>query len=768
MKGPDSPVRVNRMPAHAVSCVPDVGLGACKCAVGHRQCHRKIPHCARDSRYPQTLPTSEGYVSIQTAWPGNWSPLGVTYDGLGVNVAIWSEGAESVEFCVFSEDGAETRFQLAESTFHVFHGYVAGITPGTEYGFRVSGPWDPKTGLRYNPNKLLIDPYARAISGNIQLAPALYGHVPGDDLEMSPLDSADVTPRSIVTSTGFDWTGDRQPRTPWGETVIYEAHVKGMTALHPDVPESLRGTYAGMAHPAVIDHLVGLGVTAVELLPIHHFVSEAHLLQDGLTNYWGYNSIGYFAPHAAYSASGHRGQQVDEFKGMVKSLHAAGLEVILDVVYNHTAEGNETGPFLSFRGIDNRDYYRLADGGRHYTDYTGCGNTLNASRPHVLQLITDSLRYWVEEMHVDGFRFDLASALARSFHDVDMLGNFIATVQQDPILRHVKLIAEPWDVGDGGYQVGEFPPLWTEWNDKFRNCIRDYWRGAIGVGELGWRLTGSADLYASEGRRPFASINFVTAHDGFTMRDLVTYDHKHNEANGEDNRDGTNDNRSDNYGVEGETDDPVIWQTRQRQIKNMFSSLLLSTGVPMITMGDELGRTQGGNNNAYCQDNEISWVDWNLAPWQEELLAYARRVVRLRAENRVFRQRFFFRGDTVNAAGQKDLAWISPSGQEVTDEEWNDPNTNTIGMFVSGTLRSRDQWGRPHVGDSFLSLLHSGAEPVQFTLPGPPCGQEYRQVLSSDQSCAESPEATLAPHCRKQAGDTVTLAGRSLSVWRVT
>ena len=633
-------------------------------------------------------------VSDHIAWPGNWSPLGVTYDGLGVNVAIWSEGAEAVDFCVFDDDGQETRYELAEATFHVFHGYVAGITPGTQYGFRVHGPWEPERGLRYNANKLLIDPYARAISGNIELAPALFGHEVGDDLVMNELDSVDIMPRSIVATNGFDWTGDRSPRTPWGDTVIYEAHVKGMTAQHPDVPEQLRGTYAGMAHPSVIEHLLSLGVTAVELLPIHHFVSEAHLLRNELTNYWGYNSIGFFAPHAGYSASGTRGQQVDEFKGMVKSLHAAGLEVILDVVYNHTAEDNENGPFLSFRGIDNRDYYRLTDEGRRYTDYTGCGNTLDASRPHVLQLITDSLRYWVEEMHVDGFRFDLASALARSLNDVDMLGNFITTIHQDPVLREVKLIAEPWDVGAGGYQVGEFPPLWTEWNDKYRDNIRDFWRGATGVGELGRRLTGSADLYASEGRRPFASINFVTAHDGFTLRDLVTYDHKHNEANREDNRDGNNDNRSDNYGVEGETTDRQINSIRHRQIKNMLATLLLSTGVPMITMGDEMGRTQQGNNNAYCQDNPISWLDWDLAEWEQDLLDFARSAVSLRSENRAFKRRFFFRGHAVTDAGQKDIAWIGPLGDELTDEEWNSVETRTIGMFVSGTMHSRDQWGR--------------------------------------------------------------------------
>lgn len=705
-------------------------------------------------------------MADRIAWPGNWSPLGVTYDGLGVNVALWSEGADAVDFCVFDEDGREASYKLDESTFHVFHGYVAGITPGTQYGFRVHGPWEPERGLRYNANKLLMDPYARAISGNTRLAPALFGHEVGDDLVLNELDSADCMPRSIVTSSGFDWTGDRSPRTSWGDTVIYEAHVKGMTAQHPDVPEQLRGTYAGMAHPSVIEHLLSLGVTAVELLPIHHFVSETHLLRNGLTNYWGYNSLGFFAPHAGYAASGTRGQQVDEFKGMVKALHAAGLEVILDVVYNHTAEENEQGPCLSFRGIDNPGYYRLSDEGRHYTDYTGCGNTLDASRPHVLQLITDSLRYWVQEMHVDGFRFDLASALARSLSDVDMLGNFITTIHQDPVLREVKLIAEPWDVGDGGYQVGEFPPLWTEWNDKYRDSVRDFWRGASGVRELGWRLTGSADLYASEGRRPFASINFVTAHDGFTMRDIVTYEQKHNMANGEDNRDGTTNNRSDNYGVEGETTDPKINAIRHRQIKNMLATLLLSTGVPMITMGDELGRTQEGNNNAYCQDNQISWMDWNLEDWQQEVLDFARETVSLRSANRAFRRRFFFQGHAVTDAGQKDIAWIGAHGDELSDEEWHSNDSRTIGMFVSGTIHSRDQWGRQQVGDSFLFVLHSGEESVDFTMPGQPCGHSYTLVLSTSDTCPKDADET-DPHCHKKAGDALTMEPRSITVWRV-
>lgn len=696
-----------------------------------------------------------------TAWPGRWSPLGVTHDGLGVNVALWSRGADRVEFCVLHPDGGETRYELAEQTFHVFHGYIAGIEAGTRYGFRVHGPWEPERGLRYNPAKLLIDPYARAVTGELRLDPAVFGHVGTDDLARSDADSAPFVPHSVVTSDGFDWSGDAHPRVPWSDTIIYEAHVKGLTARHPEIPPQLRGTYAGLAHPATIDHLVGLGITSLELLPIHHFVSETSVMDRGLVNYWGYNSIGYFAPHAAYSASGTTGQQVNEFKGMVRALHAAGIEVILDVVYNHTAEGNQLGPTLSFRGIDNTGYYRLSDGGRHYTDYTGCGNTLNAVQPHVLQLITDSLRYWVQEMHVDGFRFDLASALARSFHDVDMLGNFLATVQQDPVLREVKLIAEPWDVGDGGYQVGEFPPLWTEWNDKYRDSVRDYWRGVGGVEDLGWRLTGSADLYASEGRRPFASINYVTAHDGFTMRDLVSYDHKHNFANGEDNRDGTNDNRSANYGVEGETDDPEINRTRHRQLRNIIATLALSTGVPMLTMGDEVGRTQAGNNNAYCQDNEISYMDWDLTDWQRELLEFSRRVIHLRRDHRVLRQRYYFEGHPVTEGGQKDLTWIRPDGGEFTQSDWHNPHLRSVGMLLSGALRARDPWGRQIQDASFLLYLHAADEHTTVILPDLHSGSGYMRVLDTAEERDHVPAAAEPP------GADVKLAPRSLVLFQI-
>ncbi|MCX6414606.1 MAG: glycogen debranching protein GlgX [Actinobacteria bacterium] len=662
----------------------------------------------------------------------SWDPLGVTPDGRGgANVALWAEGADSVELCVFDDDGIERRIPITERVFNVFHAHVEHLPPGTRYGFRVHGPWQPEIGHRWNPAKLLIDPYARAIEGEFRLDAAIFDHVGSDDLAMNGDDSAPFVPRSIVVDYEFDWKGDSHPRTPWGD------------------------------NPSVTDHLRALGVTAIELMPTHHFVDEIHLLELGLSNYWGYNSIGFFAPHAGYSSSGTRGEQVQEFKNMVKDLHSAGLEVILDVVYNHTAEGNQFGPTLSFRGIDNDDYYRLEPGGRHYTDYTGCGNTLDVSKPHVLQLVMDSLRYWVTEMHVDGFRFDLASALARSFHDVDMLGSFMTTIQQDPVLRRVKLIAEPWDVGPGGYQVGEFPPLWTEWNGKYRDCMRDFWRGSTGIEELGWRLTGSADLYASEGRRPYASINFITAHDGFTMHDLVSYEHKHNEANLEGNRDGTDDNRSRNYGVEGETDDPVINATRVRQIRNLLATLALSTGVPMITAGDEFGRTQLGNNNAYCQDNPISWIDWNLQPGQRSLLEFTRGVLRLRRDHRAFRQRYFFDGRPMHEGGPKDLAWIAPDGNELSAEAWNDDRARTLGMYVSGELHAVHPDGTHVKDDSFLVLLHAGESEQAFVLPDGPYARSYRRVIDSMTG------STTESSADESAGSVVVLAPHSLVVLRV-
>jgi glycogen operon protein len=602
-----------------------------------------------------------------------------------------------------------------------------------------------------------MDPYARALDGDFRLDPAVYGHEGDDDLVRNDADSAPFVPRSIAVATSFDWYDDRAPQTPWTDTVIYETHVRGISMHHPGVPENLRGTYAGLAHPTVVDHLVGLGITAVELMPTHHYVDEPHLLELGLTNYWGYNTLGFFAPHAKYSASGTRGEQVREFKEMVRTLHSAGLEVILDVVYNHTAEGNELGPTLSFRGICNPGYYRLSDG-RHYMDYTGCGNTLDVSNPHVLQMVMDSLRYWVTEMHVDGFRFDLASALARSFHDVDMLGTFMTTIQQDPTLRRVKLIAEPWDVGPGGYQVGEFPTLWAEWNGRYRDNLRDFWRGAAGVGELGWRLSGSADLYAGEGRRPYSSINFITAHDGFPMRDLTTYDHKHNEANLEGNRDGTDDNRSANYGVEGETEDPAIVEVRQRQIRNMIATLVLSTGVPMILGGDEIGRTQRGNNNAYCQDNAISWYDWNLDSGQQELLDFTRSVLAVRREHRVFRQRFFFDGRPHREGGAPDLGWVGPDGMPLTNDEWNAPWTKTLGMYLSGELHQVPGEPIPPTDDSFLFLLHASDDEIDFTLPGEPFGAAYEVVFDT---------GALRPPGPIPAGAALRLKPRSSALLRV-
>ncbi len=696
--------------------------------------------------------------------PGVFDPVGVTLDGDGVNVSVWAEGADQVDLCLFDDEGNERRVEIHGSTFHMFTAHVPGIGVGQRYGFRVHGPWDPAHGARWNAAKLLTDPYAKAVDGALTLDPAIFGHVfeGDDDTVIDTRDSAPFVPRSVIVDDSFDWGNDRPPAIAWGDAVIYEAHVRGMTMRHPGVPEHLRGTYAGLAHDAVIEHLLALGVTSLELLPVHQFVDEVHLMQRNLVNYWGYNTLSYFAPHAAYSASGTRGEQVTEFKTMVRRMHEAGIEVILDVVYNHTAEGNQIGPTLNFRGLDNQAYYHLLDNRRYYADYTGCGNTLDVSHPHVLQMVMDSLRYWVQEMHVDGFRFDLASALARSFHDVDMLGPFMQTIQQDPVLRRVKLIAEPWDVGAGGYQVGEFPPLWTEWNDKFRGTLRNYWRGAeVGIGDLGWRLSGSADLYASEGRRPYASINFITAHDGFTLNDMYSYNSKHNEANGEENRDGTDDNRSWNCGAEGTTDDVAINALRHRLIRNQLTTLLLSAGVPMITAGDEFGRTQDGNNNAYCQDNEISWVDWKLDEWQQSLLSFSRRLVHLRRSHRVFRQRHFFRGSPVFEGGPKDLGWIDENGNEYGDSAWHDPNRRTVGMYLSGYRRERDSEGHPIDDASFLIYLNASPDDTVITLPAAPWGTRYDAVL--DSAADDGAVAVSAV-----GGEHMTLTAHSSMVLRVT
>jgi len=671
-------------------------------------------------------------------WPGRPSPLGATWDGEGTNVALYSPGAEAVDVCLFDDlpggGSRETRIALEESTFHVWHGYLPQVGPGQRYGFRVDGPFDPAQGQRFNPSKLLLDPYARAVEGGLHLDDAVFGSVPGRDRTQQHQDSAPHVPRSVVVHDAFPWGEDVRPGTAWADSVVYELHVKGFTARHPGVPERLRGTYAGLAHPAAVEHLQGLGVTAVELMPVHHFVSEPHLLRRGLTNHWGYNSVGYFAPHAAYSASGSRGEQVREFKAMVRALHAAGIEVLLDVVYNHTAEGDETGPMLSWRGLDNFAYYRTEESDRsRYRDYTGCGNTLDVRSPHVLQMIMDSLRYWATEMHVDGFRFDLASALARSSHDVDKLSAFFDVVQQDPVVSQVKLVAEPWDVGEGGYQVGQFPPLWTEWNAEYRDVVRDVWRGqGGGVRDLAYRLSGSSDLYQDDGRRPYASINFVTAHDGFTLRDLTTYEVKRNDANGEDGRDGESHNRSWNCGVEGETDDPAVLAVRLRQARNLLATLLLSTGVPMLSMGDEVRRTQLGNNNAYCQDGPLSWMPWEPDADARALHAFAARLVALRRDHPVFRQRAFFSGRAVGEDGVKDLAWFSARGLEVTDEQWFDPRLRTLGMYLSGGgIRTRTTRGEQVLDDSFLLLLHTADADEDVALPGPPWAASYEVVLDT-------------------------------------
>ncbi|WP_240796504.1 glycogen debranching protein GlgX [Streptomyces sp. RFCAC02] len=712
-------------------------------------------------------------------WPGGPQPLGARFQAgpggvEGTNFALWAGGADAVEVCLFDDDGRETRCPLEELTHEIWHGFLPGVRPGQRYGYRVHGRWDPPSGARWNAAKLLLDPYARAVDGDYAtdgpLPPEVYGHSrdwPKQELAdtvRDERDSAPFVPKGVVVADTDGTTEDERPGTSWADSVIYELHVRGFTMRHPDIPPELRGTYAGLGHPAAIEHLTSLGVTAVELLPVHQFAHEDHLLRRGMRNYWGYNSIGYFAPHAAYSASGTRGQQVAEFRDMVRALHRAGLEVILDVVYNHTAEANEFGPTLSLRGIANPGYYRLTDDPRRYADYTGCGNTLHVVQPQVLRLITDSLRYWVQEMGVDGFRFDLAAALARSFHDVDMLSPFLAVIAQDPVLRRAKLIAEPWDVGTGGYQVGAFPPLWTEWNDRYRDTVRDYWRGALpDVRDLGYRLSGSSDLYAWGGRRPYASVNFITAHDGFTLRDLVSYERKHNEANGEDNRDGSDDNRSWNCGAEGETDDAGVGALRRRQLRNLLTTLLLSTGVPMLVAGDEMGRTQGGNNNGYCQDNETGWMDWSLAgdPAWRPLLDLTRRLIRTRREHPVLRRRAFFSGRRQGPEGIRDLGWFTAQGTEMTEQDWWAPS-RTLGMFLSGRdIPQRDCTGRPVVDDSFLLLLHADDEPARFPLPGPPWADGYELIVDTSLEEQETEPGTLHP-----AGTTLDLPPRSVLLLR--
>ena len=704
-------------------------------------------------------------------WPGQSYPLGATYDGTGVNFALFSEVADKVELCLVDDAGAETRISLPEVDGFVWHGFIPGLQPGQRYGFRVHGPYDPALGHRCNPAKLLLDPYAKAIDGEMDGDPSLFSYEfdakdPGLDAEATTSDSLGYTLMSVVTNPFFDWGQDRQPGHEYHESVIYEAHVKGFTEQLTEVPEEIRGTFAGIAHPATIAHLTSLGVTAIELMPVHQFVQDFTLVDKGLRNYWGYNTIGFLAPHNGYAAFGTRGQQVTEFKGMVKALHEADIEVILDVVYNHTAEGNHLGPTLCFRGIDNNAYYRLVEEDpAHYYDTTGTGNSLLMRHPHVLQLIMDSLRYWVTEMHVDGFRFDLAATLARQFQEVDKLSAFFDLVQQDPVVSQVKLIAEPWDVGDGGYQVGNFPPLWTEWNGKYRDTVRDFWRGEPAtLGEFASRFTGSSDLYEHSGRKPIASVNFIIAHDGFTLRDLVSYNEKHNEANGEDSNDGERHNRSWNCGAEGPTDDPAIRALRLRQQRNLLTTLLLSQGVPMIAHGDEIGRTQDGNNNAYCQDNELSWVDWELEEDQRQLLGFAQRIVKLRADHPVFRRRRFFAGsaDHGGESALGDVAWFMPSGEHMDEEGWRNGYARSLMVFLNGmAIPESDRRGEIIRSDSFLVIFNAHSESIGFTLPEAAYGSEW--FIEVDTAAAEP-----APHAASGAPDPTTVAMASSSASAVT
>ena len=717
-------------------------------------------------------------MTTRTAWPGLSYPLGASYDGVGTNFALYSEAAEQVELCLFDGGQTEERIALTEVDGFIWHGYLHGVGPGQRYGYRVHGPYEPRAGFRCNPAKLLIDPYAKAIEGSVEFEQAVFGYDFDQPDRPGSADSARYVPRSVVANPYFDWGNDRPPGRRYHESVIYEAHVKGLTKLHPAVPADHRGTYAGLAHPKVIEYLLNLGVTAVELMPVHQFVSDGFLTERGLSNYWGYNTIGFFAPHNAYSAAGQLGEQVPEFKSMVRALHEAGLEVILDVVYNHTAEGNHLGPTLSFRGIDNAAYYRLSDAPdrSHYFDTTGTGNSLLMSSPHVLQLIMDSLRYWVLEMHVDGFRFDLAAALARQFHEVDHLSAFFELVQQDPVVSQVKLIAEPWDVGDGGYQIGNFPPLWTEWNGKYRDTARDFWRGEPGtLGEFASRLTGSSDLYASDNRRPIASINFVTCHDGFTLADLVSYDHKHNEANGEGGTDGSDDNRSWNCGTEGPTGDEEVLALRARQQRNFLATLLLSQGVPMLLAGDETGRTQQGNNNAYCQDNELSWLHWQDAPVTNadtstdlpgtgtSQFTFVRRLIRLRADHPVFRRRRFFTGAARGAGDELgDICWLTPDGTEMTDADWSAGFAKSVAVFLNGMAISEPgPRGERITDDTFLLLFNAAEQVVDFTVPAAEYGDQW--LLELDTADPQPPPGD--PDVVKP-GDAIALTSRSLRLLR--
>ncbi|WP_419497038.1 glycogen debranching protein GlgX [Bifidobacterium pullorum] len=693
--------------------------------------------------------------------PGSMYPLGAHYDGAGVNFSIYSQVADKVELCLFDDQDHETRIEMTEQNSYVWHNYLPGIQPGQRYGYRVYGPYDPNRGLRCNPNKLLLDPYAYAIEGNIDSDESLFSYwfkSPNDNTAMNTLDSAGHTMKSVVVNPYFDWGADRHPNIPYHDSVIYEAHVRGMTNLNLDVPPDIRGTYAGLAYPTVIEYLKNLGVTTIELMPIHQYVNDTFLQEKGLSNYWGYNTIGFFAPHNAYSSSGQRGEQVNEFKSMVKAYHNAGMEVILDVVYNHTAEGNDRGPTLSFKGIDNQAYYRLVDGDpQHYFDTTGTGNSLLMRSPRALQVITDSLRYWVTEMHVDGFRFDLAATLARQFHDVDKLSAFFDIVEQDPVISQVKLIAEPWDIGSGGYQVGGFPSSWSEWNGRYRDCVRDFWRSQPStLPEFASRLMGSSDLYQMNGRRPVASVNFITAHDGFTMNDLVSYNNKHNEANGEGNRDGESNNRSWNCGVEGPTNIRDVNELRQRQMRNMFATLLVSQGIPMICGGDEVMRTQGGNNNAYCQDNEISWTNWDLDESQQEMLAFVSKMIHLRLSHPVLHRRRFFSGrvpgDPVDKIPQAE--WFDHTGSIMDMADWQNTHAFSVMIYLNGSdIPEVDWYGNQMVDNDFILIFNAHYEPIQFTLPDERYGKKWKLVVDT-----HNPDG---PELNYEAGFAITAQSRS-------
>ena len=693
--------------------------------------------------------------------PGSMYPLGASYDGAGVNFALYSQVAQKVELCLFDEHDAETRIEMTERNSYVWHNYIPGLHPGQRYGYRVYGPYDPVHGLRCNPNKLLLDPYAKAIEGNIDGDESLFSYwfkSPDDNSAMNDLDSAAHTMKSAVINPYFDWGNDQHPYISYHDSVIYEAHVRGMTNLNMDVPPDIRGTYAGLAYPSVIEYLKKLGITAIELMPIHQFVNDSFLQEKGLSNYWGYNTIGFFAPHNAYSSSGERGEQVNEFKSMVKAYHRAGMEVILDVVYNHTAEGNHMGPTLSFKGIDNASYYRLVEGDQqHYFDTTGTGNSLLMRSPHALQLITDSLRYWVTEMHVDGFRFDLAATLARQFQEVDKLSAFFDIVEQDPIISRVKLIAEPWDLGSGGYQVGGFPSSWSEWNGRYRDTVRDFWRSQPStLPEFASRLMGSSDLYQVNGRRPVASVNFITAHDGFTMNDLVSYNEKHNEANGEGNRDGESNNRSWNCGVEGSTNIPDVNDLRQRQMRNMFATLLFSQGIPMICGGDEVARTQQGNNNAYCQDNEISWTNWHLDKGRKELLAFVSKLIHLRLDHPVLHRRRFFTGrepgDDSNMIPQ--VEWFDHTGSIMDMDDWQNTHAFSMMIYLNGSdIPEVDWYGNRMVDNDFILIFNAHYEPIMFTLPDERYGRKWQLVV--DTHNPDEPELSY------EAGFMITAQSRS-------